>query len=103
MARIETDGLGPRELPDTALYGVNTLRGSENSALGGERIGDHPRFVNGLAAIKKAAAQANREIGALQPISRRRSSRPVMRCWRAAIMSSSSSTSWKARAAPRSI
>ncbi|SED60615.1 aspartate ammonia-lyase [Rhodobacter sp. 24-YEA-8] len=67
MARIETDGLGPRELPDTALYGVNTLRGSENSALGSERIGDHPRFVNGLAAIKKAAAQANRDIGVLQP------------------------------------
>lgn len=67
MARIETDGLGSRELPDTALYGINTLRGSENSALGGERIGDHPRFVMALAQIKKAAAQANREIGKLQP------------------------------------
>ncbi|MFT3688645.1 hypothetical protein [Paenirhodobacter sp.] len=31
MARIEADGLGPRELPDTALYGVNTQ--------GGERLG----------------------------------------------------------------
>lgn len=67
MARIETDSIGPRDLPDDALYGVNSLRGAENSALGGERIGDHPRLVNALAAIKKAAALANREIGALEP------------------------------------
>lgn len=67
MARIETDSIGPRELPDHVLYGVNSLRGVENSALGGERIGDHPRLVNALAAIKKAAALANREIGALEP------------------------------------
>lgn len=67
MARIETDGLGPRELPDAALYGVNTLRGAENAALGGERLGDHPRFVIALTVIKKAAARANMQIGALPP------------------------------------
>lgn len=67
MARIETDGIGARELPDTALYGINTLRGSENSALNGEQIGDHPRLVKALAAIKKAAARANQEIGVLEP------------------------------------
>ena len=67
MTRIETDGIGSRELPDAALYGINTLRGSENSALNGEQIGDHPRFVKALAAIKKAAARANHEIGVLEP------------------------------------
>lgn len=67
MARLETDGLGQRELSDDVLYGINTLRGSENSALGGETIGDHPLLVTALAVIKKAAAMANREIGALDP------------------------------------
>jgi len=67
MTRIETDGLGARELPDVALYGVNTLRGSENSALGSLTIGDHPGLVRALAVIKKSAALANREIGVLEP------------------------------------
>lgn len=65
MARIETDSIGSRELPDAALYGVNSLRGAENSALGGERVGDHPRLVRALAAIKKSAARANEEVGVL--------------------------------------
>lgn len=65
MTRIETDSIGPHNIPADALYGVNSLRGMENSALGGERVGDHPRLVNALAAIKKAAALANREIGVL--------------------------------------
>jgi hypothetical protein len=30
MARIEKDFLGEKELPDTAYYGVQTLRGKEN-------------------------------------------------------------------------
>lgn len=67
MTRIETDSIGPREIPADALYGVNTLRGMENSALGGETIGAYPRLVNALAAIKKAAALANRDIGTLNP------------------------------------
>ncbi|AZV80731.1 aspartate ammonia-lyase (plasmid) [Parasedimentitalea marina] len=65
MTRIETDSLGQRELPDTALYGVNTLRGMENFDISPLTIGTEPAFVSALAAIKKAAAKANGEIGAI--------------------------------------
>lgn len=67
MLRIENDGMGSREIPGEALYGVSALRGMENSDIGGDRVGDHPRLINALAAIKKAAAQANQEIGVLRP------------------------------------
>ena len=65
MPRIETDSLGQRELPDNALYGVNTLRGVENFDISPLKIGDEPALVNALVVIKKAAAKANAEIGAL--------------------------------------
>ncbi len=65
MPRIETDSLGQRELPDDALYGVNTLRGVENFDISPLKIGDEPALINALAAIKKAAAKANAEIGVL--------------------------------------
>lgn len=65
MTRVETDSLGPRDIPADALYGVNTLRGAENSSLGGEIMADQPRLLVAMAAIKKATALANREIGAL--------------------------------------
>ncbi|MEX0302689.1 MAG: aspartate ammonia-lyase [Leisingera sp.] len=67
MPRSETDSIGCRELPDTALYGVNTLRAVENFDISPLSISSEPAFIRALAAIKKAAAQANGEIGVLQP------------------------------------
>ena len=37
--RLETDGLGQRELPAEALYGINTLRALDNFPLSGRTIG----------------------------------------------------------------
>ncbi len=65
MPRIETDSLGQRELPNEALYGVNTLRGAENFDISPLKIGDEPALINALVAIKRAAAKANAEIGIL--------------------------------------
>ncbi|MEM7731556.1 MAG: lyase family protein, partial [Pseudomonadota bacterium] len=65
MSRFETDSIGQRALPDDALYGVNTLRGSENFDISPIKFGDEPAFVRAMVAIKKAAAQANTQIGAL--------------------------------------
>lgn len=65
MKRIETDSIGSRDIPVDALYGVNALRGMENSELGGDRVREFPQLIKALAAIKKAAAQANQEIGVL--------------------------------------
>jgi aspartate ammonia-lyase len=38
MARIEKDFLGRKELPDTAFYGVQTLRGKEITGLAPARV-----------------------------------------------------------------
>lgn len=59
--------LGERELPDTAYYGVQTLRGMENFPLSGIPLSHFEHFVRALAFVKKAAAAANCELGVLDP------------------------------------
>src|SRR5512139_3471312 len=65
MARIEKDFLGEKELPDTAYYGVQTLRGAENFHITGIPMSTEPYFVKALGYVKKAAALANRDLGVL--------------------------------------
>jgi fumarate hydratase class II len=61
--RIEKDSLGAKEIPADALYGIQTLRAVENFPVSGWRF---PRsFIRALALIKKGAAQANMDRGAL--------------------------------------
>ncbi|MCG7522525.1 aspartate ammonia-lyase [Ruegeria sp. Ofav3-42] len=67
MSRFETDSIGQRELPDDALFGVNTLRGVENFDISPLKVGGEPAFVRALAFIKMAAAKANGEIRAIDP------------------------------------
>jgi aspartate ammonia-lyase len=63
MPRTEEDALGRRELPDAALYGIQTLRAVENFPVSGRRA--RPRLVHAYATLKLAAARANVELGAL--------------------------------------
>ena len=63
--RREHDLLGERELPDTADDGVQTLRAMENFPLSGIPVGNFSHLVDALAMVKKAAALANHELGAL--------------------------------------
>jgi aspartate ammonia-lyase len=65
MARIEKDFLGEKELPDTAYYGVQTLRGKENFHITGIPMSTEPYFVKALGYVKKAAALANRDLGVI--------------------------------------
>jgi len=64
-ARLEHDLLGEREIPNEALYGVQTLRALENFPITGTAIREHPELVGALAAVKEAAALANQELGLL--------------------------------------
>ena len=66
--RIESDFLGPREIPDDVYYGVQTLRGKENFIITGVGISAEPRLVVALAYVKKACAMANRDLGLLAPV-----------------------------------
>ena len=63
--RLEHDLLGDREVPSSALYGVQTLRAMENFAISGVELCDFPTLIAAIAAVKEAAAEANRELGLL--------------------------------------
>jgi aspartate ammonia-lyase len=63
--RREHDSLGEREVPNHAYYGVQTIRAIENFPFSGICIRHYEHFVRALACVKKAAALANAELGAL--------------------------------------
>jgi aspartate ammonia-lyase len=65
--RREHDLLGDRDVPDDALYGVQTLRALENFAITGVSLREFPALIEALAAVKEAAAMANAELGLLSP------------------------------------
>ena len=57
--RVESDLLGEKHLPDSALYGVQTLRGVENFDISHKTLGDFPHIISGFAYTKWGAAEAN--------------------------------------------
>jgi len=61
--RIEKDSLGTREVPADAYYGIQTVRALDNFPVSGLRA--HPRLIDAYMHIKKAAALAHRDLGAL--------------------------------------
>jgi aspartate ammonia-lyase len=63
--RSENDSLGSWEVPAQAYYGVHTARALANFPISGTPVASYPEFVNALAAVKQAAAAANRELGLL--------------------------------------
>ena len=63
--RIESDLIGSREIPENAMYGVQTLRGIENFRISKFHLNEYPLFINALAITKMGAAIANYELGLL--------------------------------------
>lgn len=61
--RIEHDTLGEVHVPDDALYGAQTQRAVENYPVSGLR--EHPTFIRTFIMLKRAAALANMELGAM--------------------------------------
>src|ERR1700727_167970 len=57
----EKDSLGFVEVPSKAYYGAQTARAVDNFPISGMRA--HPELVRALGMIKRAAAQANKELG----------------------------------------
>ena len=64
-ARIEKDSLGQKEVPAEAYYGLQSVRAMENFPISGLKM--HPRMVEAIVMVKKAAALANAELGLLKP------------------------------------
>ena len=65
--RTETDSLGQMEVPATALYGIHTMRASQNFRISKMPISDFPELVRALAMVKKSAALTNHKLGVLAP------------------------------------
>jgi fumarate hydratase class II len=61
--RLESDSLGEMEVPAEAYWGAQTQRAVENFPISGITFGR--RFVRALGVVKKASAQANRDLGHL--------------------------------------
>ncbi len=61
--RLEHDLIGHKEVPASAYYGIQTLRGMENFKISGVPISHYPELIEALAMIKAAAARANHECG----------------------------------------
>ncbi|MFI7097586.1 aspartate ammonia-lyase [Streptomyces lydicus] len=65
--RIEHDLIGDKQVPADAYYGIHTARAVENFAITDSTIARHPDLITALAAVKQAAAMANRDLGLLAP------------------------------------
>jgi fumarate hydratase class II len=64
--RTETDSLGDVEVPAAALYGAQTQRAVDNFHFSGMPL--PAGFIRALGLVKAAAAQANAELGLLEPV-----------------------------------
>src|SRR5688572_3391779 len=64
-SRTEKDPLGQKEVPASALYGIQTLRAVENFPISGLR--PLPVFVDAVIWIKRSAALVHKETGRLAP------------------------------------
>jgi len=65
--RTERDSIGEMQIPAEADYGIHTARAVVNFPITGILLRHYPEFVQSLAMTKKAAAMANRDLGALKP------------------------------------
>lgn len=63
--RIEKDTMGPVEVPADKYWGAQTQRSKENFKIGGESAKMPLEIIRAFAVLKKAAAQANNELGVL--------------------------------------
>jgi fumarate hydratase class II len=61
--RTESDTFGPVEVPADHLWGAQTQRSLQNFRIGGETM--PVPLIRALGTIKRAAAEANRELGVL--------------------------------------
>ena len=59
--RIEVDSLGEVQVPKDALYGAQTTRAISNFTI--TRLTTHPKMIQAIGMVKKAAAIANHECG----------------------------------------
>ncbi len=75
--RVEQDFLGEKKIPSSAYWGVHTARAVENFPISGTPIAAMPDLIRAFGFVKKAAARANADLGALD---RKRTAAIVVAC-----------------------
>ena len=63
--RQEHDFIGIKTIPPDAYWGVHTARAVENFPITGQTVAHMPALIRAFAFVKKAAAQANLQLGAI--------------------------------------
>lgn len=66
-SRTETDTMGAIEVENSRYWGAQTQRSLQNFAIGVERYRMLPSIVRAMGILKKGAAQANKDLGQLEP------------------------------------
>ncbi len=61
--RTEHDLLGYKEVPQEALFGIQTLRCIENFDISNYHLCDYPEFIKAFGYVKMAAILANHKLG----------------------------------------
>lgn len=61
--RREHDLLGYKEVPDEALFGIQTLRCIENFKISNHHLCDYPEFIKAFGIVKMGAIIANHSLG----------------------------------------
>jgi aspartate ammonia-lyase len=67
QVREEADLIGTMEVPQDALFGIQTLRALHNFPITGVPVSHYPGIVRCLAIVKQAAVRANLRLGLLDP------------------------------------
>lgn len=65
--RLEKDLLGSKQVGQQYYYGIQTLRAVENFDLTQNKLQHYPYFIQALAKVKLAAAEANYQLQLLTP------------------------------------
>ncbi len=63
--RRETDSLGELDVPDSAYYGIQTVRCANNYQVSKHTYNEYPEVIRAMAEIKKACAMTNAQIQSL--------------------------------------
>ena len=63
--RQESDFIGIKTIPPDAYWGVHTARAIENFPITGHTVALMPELIRAFALVKKAAAHANLQLGAI--------------------------------------
>ena len=61
--RMEHDLLGDKEVPEEALFGVQTLRCIENFDISRALLCQYPQFIKAFGIVKMGAIMANHKLG----------------------------------------